>query len=403
LVDEKSDSSDEEDDENTYDYEFDYYGFNDDAAARGVGEGKDEQLGDNLGINQQKSKPGLQKRRDRKATILPIPQPNLKPPYICFKVVTHNAHSATQDSIFNSTFTISFSGLINDTGGACVVDRNDLFSSKKPNTPCRVDGPSAGAPLVIGRSQEADMQLNYQTVSGRHAALYLRRGQFMLQDMESSNGTFLYIRKPLRLHPGETVRVRMGRKTLKLTSNAERNNFQSNSSGSDGGEGSGSERSNMQQSIQVRRHHKVFSSKRALARSTFSCPSGGVSSSGSGNGAAMSDRQQQQFLADLRSKAGAFAATVAGANAASEVHHSSGKSEGDIGNTSRNGDNQEEVASLSSTRERQQEKGGGAEGGVVSSPSPSMTAADIVPASVHLLQRLMLPPNVNGMVLNDGD
>ena len=117
----------------------------------------------------------------------------------------------------------------------------------------------------------------------------------------------------------------------------------------------------------------------------------------------MSDRQQHQFLADLRSKAGAFAATVAGANAASEVHHSSGKSEGDIGNTSRNGDNQEEVASLSSTRERQQEKGGGAEGGVVSSPSPSMTAADIVPASVHLLQRLMLPPNVNGMVLNDGD
>ena len=63
----------------------------------------------------------------------------------------------------------------------------------------------------------------------------------MLQDMESSNGTFLYIRKPLRLHPGETVRVRMGRKTLKLTSNAERNNFQSNSSGNDGGEGSGSE------------------------------------------------------------------------------------------------------------------------------------------------------------------
>ena len=62
------------------------------------------------------------------------------------------------------------------------------------------------------------MQLNYQTVSGRHAALHLKDGRFLLEDLKSSNGTFLYIRKPLPLHIGETVRVRMGRKTLKLTS-----------------------------------------------------------------------------------------------------------------------------------------------------------------------------------------
>jgi len=123
--------------------------------------------------------------------IIPIPQPHLKPPYICCKVVTHNAHSGSRPSLFNATFQISAS--------------NHMTSATR------------SLPLHIGRSAECDVQLNYQTVSGRHATLTFVDGQFLLSDLRSSNGTFIYLREPLPLSPASPTRIRMGRKTVKLS------------------------------------------------------------------------------------------------------------------------------------------------------------------------------------------
>jgi hypothetical protein len=143
--------------------------------------------------------------------IIPIPQPHLKPPYICCKVVrcrgnscslfrvltrgaqvvTHNAHSGAESSLFNATYQISA--------------HNHMINETLSDT------------LYLGRSTDCDVQLNYQTVSARHAAITYRQGHFFLQDLRSSNGTFIYLREPLPLSPAAPTRIRMGRKTIKLT------------------------------------------------------------------------------------------------------------------------------------------------------------------------------------------
>lgn len=123
--------------------------------------------------------------------IIPIPQPHLQPPYICCKVVTHNAHSGAESSLFNATYQISA--------------HNHMLNESLSDT------------LFLGRSTDCDVQLNYQTVSARHAAITYRQGSFYLQDLRSSNGTFIYLREPLALSPSTPTRIRMGRKTIKLT------------------------------------------------------------------------------------------------------------------------------------------------------------------------------------------
>jgi FHA domain-containing protein len=44
---------------------------------------------------------------------------------------------------------------------------------------------------TIGRSQEADVQIEDRYSSQVHARVYARRGSFFLEDMNSTNGTFL--------------------------------------------------------------------------------------------------------------------------------------------------------------------------------------------------------------------
>lgn len=126
-------------------------------------------------------------------TVQDVEHPRPRPPYICLKVVTHNAHSRADGSIFNASFQISFASVL----------------APGTSTPVR--------PLYIGRSHESDVELQYQTVSGRHAALSYANGVFSIQDLRSSNGTFLYLRKPLRIPVGSTTRIRMGRKTVSFT------------------------------------------------------------------------------------------------------------------------------------------------------------------------------------------
>jgi diguanylate cyclase (GGDEF)-like protein len=69
----------------------------------------------------------------------------------------------------------------------------------------RVDGPSNGQvhsldtpELVIGRSPGSDFRLTDEGVSRRHALLLHTRGHYFIQDLDSSNGTFLEGRRVKR-------------------------------------------------------------------------------------------------------------------------------------------------------------------------------------------------------------
>lgn len=70
---------------------------------------------------------------------------------------------------------------------------------------------------VIGRSTEVEVSLNDTFLSSEHARLELRDGVWYLEDLNSTNGTFLNgfeVRAASELNPGDVVRV--GRVELKL-------------------------------------------------------------------------------------------------------------------------------------------------------------------------------------------
>lgn len=71
---------------------------------------------------------------------------------------------------------------------------------------------------VIGRGTENDVSLNDTFLSTEHARLELREGVWALEDLNSTNGTFLNgfeVRAPSEVHDGDVIRV--GRVELKLT------------------------------------------------------------------------------------------------------------------------------------------------------------------------------------------
>jgi pSer/pThr/pTyr-binding forkhead associated (FHA) protein len=45
--------------------------------------------------------------------------------------------------------------------------------------------------ILIGRDAENDIQLDDETVSGIHARIFFRNNQWMIEDLHSTNGTFI--------------------------------------------------------------------------------------------------------------------------------------------------------------------------------------------------------------------
>ncbi len=73
------------------------------------------------------------------------------------------------------------------------------------------------APILIGRAPECTLVLDDDFASGRHARLSFHEGQWMVEDLGSTNGTFLgraRVDRPLPVEPGTPVRV--GRTVLEL-------------------------------------------------------------------------------------------------------------------------------------------------------------------------------------------
>ena len=72
-------------------------------------------------------------------------------------------------------------------------------------------------PVTLGRSQESTIVLDDDYVSGRHARFYPREGQWVVEDMGSTNGTYLDRAKVTGPSPVKIgVPVRIGKTVVEL-------------------------------------------------------------------------------------------------------------------------------------------------------------------------------------------
>jgi hypothetical protein len=114
---------------------------------------------------------------------------SLEPPYVSLLVATK--HEMAQ-RLFNTRFQLSFSTLL------------------------KQDGRNGTRPLLLGRSSGSDMVLDYRTVSARHATIRLKNGEFIFTDAGSSNGSYLYLRRPVELTASQSVQFRLGRSMISM-------------------------------------------------------------------------------------------------------------------------------------------------------------------------------------------
>jgi pSer/pThr/pTyr-binding forkhead associated (FHA) protein len=64
--------------------------------------------------------------------------------------------------------------------------------------------------LVLGRGDQADIRLEDPFASGRHALIYEQGNIVVIEDLNSTNGTYLneeLLQTPRPLHPGDRVRI----------------------------------------------------------------------------------------------------------------------------------------------------------------------------------------------------
>lgn len=67
-----------------------------------------------------------------------------------------------------------------------------------------------GRPLLMGRAQDADLVLEDDYASGRHARLFPQGTRWFLEDLGSTNGTFVdgaQISRALPVGPGSSIRI----------------------------------------------------------------------------------------------------------------------------------------------------------------------------------------------------
>lgn len=60
------------------------------------------------------------------------------------------------------------------------------------------------------------MILDYRTVSARHATIRFKNGEFLFTDAGSSNGSYLYLRRPVELSSSQSVQFRLGRSMISM-------------------------------------------------------------------------------------------------------------------------------------------------------------------------------------------
>ncbi|REE97359.1 FHA domain-containing protein FhaB/FipA [Thermomonospora umbrina] len=76
---------------------------------------------------------------------------------------------------------------------------------------------SAGAPILIGRANDATIVVTDDYASSRHARLFAQDGQWIVEDLGSTNGTYLgrnKVNQPTPIPPG--VPIRIGKTVIEL-------------------------------------------------------------------------------------------------------------------------------------------------------------------------------------------
>ncbi|WP_131738386.1 FHA domain-containing protein FhaB/FipA [Actinomadura roseirufa] len=74
-----------------------------------------------------------------------------------------------------------------------------------------------GVPITIGRANDATLVVTDDYASSRHARLYAQDGQWIVEDLGSTNGTYLgrtKVSRPMPVPPG--VPVRIGKTVIEL-------------------------------------------------------------------------------------------------------------------------------------------------------------------------------------------
>lgn len=75
----------------------------------------------------------------------------------------------------------------------------------------------AASPILLGRAQEATLVLEDDYASGRHARLFPQGSRWFIEDLGSTNGTFLsgsQLTRALPVEPG--VPIRIGKTVIEL-------------------------------------------------------------------------------------------------------------------------------------------------------------------------------------------
>ena len=97
-----------------------------------------------------------------------------------------------------------------------------------PGSVTIADGPQAGVgatlvtePVIIGRGSDCQIRLDDDYSSTRHARLFLSEGQWWVEDLGSTNGTYLDGQRVTRPVPAEIGgSIRIGRTTLNIAKSA---------------------------------------------------------------------------------------------------------------------------------------------------------------------------------------
>jgi hypothetical protein len=103
-------------------------------------------------------------------------------------------------------------------------ERTTRRSSRLPHDLVVVDGPMAGTrvplgngPVLIGRVPEATLVLDDDYASNRHARLVIGESGWLLEDLGSTNGTWIRNIRLSSPHPVDSgSRFRIGRTTFEL-------------------------------------------------------------------------------------------------------------------------------------------------------------------------------------------